>query len=77
MKNLKLWRYVKINHHKNHSHFNLVIFQCVLFYLLYAVIVNKIDKLIWIGVGMILLEGIVLHFFQNEVPAYYNCPKVF
>jgi len=40
----------------------------VLFYLFYAVIVNKIDKLIWIGLGLFILEGIVLLIFKMKCP---------
>ena len=32
----------------------------------YAVFVNKIDKFIWIGIGLIVLEGIVL-LISNKV----------
>ncbi|MEO5984886.1 MAG: hypothetical protein ABIP80_05235 [Ferruginibacter sp.] len=34
----------------------------------YAVIVNKIDKFVWFGVGLILVEGIVLLFFRMKCP---------
>lgn len=43
-------------------------FNVVIFYLLYAVIVNKIDKWIWIGLSFILLEGIVLILFKMTCP---------
>ena len=43
-------------------------FNVVLFYMAYAVIVNKIDKLVWIGVALILLEGIVLLIFSKMCP---------
>jgi hypothetical protein len=43
-------------------------FNVVIFYLLYAVIVNKIDWLVWIGLGLFLLEGIVLLAFRNMCP---------
>ena len=32
----------------------------------YAVVINKIDKFIWIGIGLIVLEGIVL-LISNKV----------
>ncbi len=35
-------------------------FNVVIFYLLYAVIANKIDKWLWVGLGLFLVEGIVL-----------------
>jgi hypothetical protein len=40
----------------------------VIFYLLYAVIVDRIDKWIWIGLGLFLLEGIVLLVFKMKCP---------
>ena len=45
-----------------------VFFNVVIFYLLYAVIVDKIDKWIWIGLGLFLLEGIVLLVFKMKCP---------
>lgn len=45
-----------------------VMFNMVLFYLLYAVIKNKIDVLVWLGIGAIMLEGVVLLFFKNHCP---------
>ena len=43
-------------------------FNVVIFYLLYAVIVNKIDKWIWICLGLIVLEGIILIVFKRVCP---------
>ena len=43
-------------------------FNVVIFYLLYAVIVNKIDKWIWICIGLIVLEGIILMVFKRVCP---------
>lgn len=43
-------------------------FNVVLFYMAYAVIINKIDKFIWIGIGLIVLEGIVLLIFNKICP---------
>jgi hypothetical protein len=34
----------------------------------YAVIINKIDTLVWVGIGLILLEGIVLLIFSKMCP---------
>ncbi len=45
-----------------------VFFNVVFFYLLYAVIVNKIDYLVWISIGLILLEVIVLLIFKMMCP---------
>ena len=43
-------------------------FNVVIFYLAYAVILNRIDKLVWICVGLIILEGIVLLAFKGVCP---------
>lgn len=58
-----------------------VFFNVVLFYMAYAVIVNKIDKWVWIGIALILLEGIVLLIFKKMCPLtiiarkYSDSPK--
>ena len=43
-------------------------FNVVIFYLLYAVLINKIDKWVWTGLGFFLIEGIVLLIFKNFCP---------
>lgn len=43
-------------------------FNVVIFYMLYAVLENKIDKWLWIGYGLIVLEGIVLLIFRFYCP---------
>ena len=45
-----------------------IFFNVVIFYLFYAVITDKIDKWIWIGLGLFLLEGIVLLVFKMKCP---------
>lgn len=45
-----------------------IFFNVVLFYLFYAVLINKIDAYIWIGLSLIFLEGIVLLIFNNSCP---------
>jgi hypothetical protein len=45
-----------------------IVFNVVIFYLLYAVIVNQIDMWVWICLSLILLEGIVLLIFKNLCP---------
>lgn len=45
-----------------------IFFNVVIFYLLYAVLVNKIDKWVWIGLLLIVLEGLVLLIFKNVCP---------
>ena len=44
-----------------------VFFNLVIWYLL-AVVVNKIGSLVWIGVGIILAEGLVLILFKMKCP---------
>lgn len=43
-------------------------FNVVIFYLLYAVIINKIDKWVWICVGLVVLETITLLAFKWFCP---------
>ena len=43
-------------------------FNAVLFYLYYAVITNRIDVWVWIGLGCFLVEGVVLLICKNYCP---------
>jgi hypothetical protein len=43
-------------------------FNVVIFYLLYAVIVNKIDQWVWICIGLVVAEGFVLVMFKMFCP---------
>ena len=43
-------------------------FNLVIFYMLYAVIADKIYKWLWIGYGLIILEGITLLVFKFFCP---------
>lgn len=43
-------------------------FNIVLFYLLYAVIINKIDHWVWICISLVIMEGIVLLLFKMFCP---------
>ncbi|MDO6432686.1 hypothetical protein Q4E93_18920 [Flavitalea sp. BT771] len=45
-----------------------VFFNIVIFYLLYAVYSNKIDFRVWICIGLVLLESIVLLLFKMKCP---------
>jgi hypothetical protein len=45
-----------------------IFFNIVLFYMAYEVIFNKIDNFIWIGIGLITLEFVVLLFFKMMCP---------
>lgn len=58
-----------------------IFFNVVIFYLAYAVIVNKINEFVWIGIAMIVLEGITLLIFKKSCPLtlvarrYSDSPK--
>ena len=43
-------------------------FNVVIFYLVYAVIADKIDKWVWICISLIFIEGLVLLVFKNICP---------
>lgn len=43
-------------------------YNVVIFYLLYAVICNKIDIWVWICIGLVILEGLVLLIFKLFCP---------
>jgi len=45
-----------------------VFFNVVIGYLLYAVIFDKIDSWVWIGLGLIFIEGLVLLIFKMKCP---------
>jgi hypothetical protein len=45
-----------------------VFFNVVIFYLYYAAITNNIDNRVWICIGLILLEGLVLLVFKMFCP---------
>jgi hypothetical protein len=45
-----------------------IFFNLVIFYLLYAVIIDKIDKWIWLCLSLIFLEALVLVVFKNICP---------
>ena len=45
-----------------------IFFNIVIFYLLYAAITNKIDKWLWIGYSLFVLEGLVLLSFKFFCP---------
>ena len=45
-----------------------IFFNFVIFYMLYAAIANKIDVWLWIGYGLIVLEGIALLTFKLQCP---------
>ena len=43
-------------------------FNVVIFYILYAAIINKIDKWLWICLCLIIAEGLTLLLFKNICP---------
>src|SRR6478609_9015746 len=43
-------------------------FNLVIFYLLYAVIVNEIDAWVWICIALIVLEGLILLVCKRNCP---------
>jgi hypothetical protein len=45
-----------------------VFFNFVVFYMLYAVIINKLDNWLWIGYTFMILEGIILLIFKFFCP---------
>ena len=58
-----------------------VFFNVVIFYMLYAALTNKLDKWLWIGYGLFVLEGITLLLFKFFCPLtvmarkYSDSPK--
>ncbi len=63
MKSVKKLTVIKIIHTLIWIFFNVVIF-----YMLYAVLVNKIDIWLWAGYGLFVLEGITLLAFKFFCP---------
>lgn len=45
-----------------------VFFNGVIAYLYYAAVTNKLDKWVWVGIGLISLEGLVLLLFKRICP---------
>lgn len=43
-------------------------FNVVIFYFLYAVVTNRLDKRVWICISLIAAEGLVLLVFRNTCP---------
>jgi len=61
-------KFVKLNIIKLIHTIIWIFFNVVIFYLLYAVLTNKIDKWVWICIGLVILEGLVLLIFQKQCP---------
>jgi len=45
-----------------------IFFNLVIFYMLYAAITGKLDRWLWIGYGLFILEGITLAAFKFMCP---------
>jgi len=45
-----------------------IFFNIVIFYMLYAAVTDKIDIWLWIGYGLVLLEGMTLLLFKFFCP---------
>lgn len=45
-----------------------IFFNIVIIYMLYAVIIDRLDVWFWIGFGFVLLEGLVLLIFRWTCP---------
>ncbi|WP_228527483.1 hypothetical protein [Pararhodonellum marinum] len=43
-------------------------FNVVIFYLLYAVVSNQIDIWVWICIGLLVMEGLILLIFKSVCP---------
>lgn len=43
-------------------------FNWVIFYMLYASIMNKLDRWLWIGYGLFMLEGFILLAYKGSCP---------
>ena len=52
-----------------------VFFNIVIFYLLWAVISNRIDRWVWTCLGIILGEGLLLLLFKNICPVTLMAKK--
>ena len=60
--------HVKLNIVKGIHSLIWVFFNVVIIYLYYAVISDKIDKWVWIAVGIVITEAIVLLIFKRSCP---------
>ena len=52
-----------------------LLFNAVLFYLLYAAIQNLINIWVWVGIGLVLAEGVLLIIFKNTCPLTFLARK--
>jgi len=52
-----------------------IFFNVVIFYVLYAAIINKIDKWVWICIAFVIGEGIVLAANKTKCPLTHVAEK--
>lgn len=45
-----------------------IFFNFVIFYMLYAALINKLDIWLWIGYGFVFIEGLTLLTFKSHCP---------
>lgn len=45
-----------------------VFFNIVIFYMLYAAVINKLDIWLWLGYGLLIFEAFVLVIFKSYCP---------
>ena len=45
-----------------------IFFNVVIWYMLFAVVTNRINYLVWMGVGLIFLEGFILLLLKKSCP---------
>ncbi len=45
-----------------------IFFNFVIFYMLYAAIAHKLDLWLWIGYGLVFIEGLILLAFRSRCP---------
>jgi hypothetical protein len=45
-----------------------VFYVCIIFYILFAGVYNKMDIFLWIAIGLVILEGIILIIFKSKCP---------
>jgi hypothetical protein len=43
-------------------------YVCIIVYIFFAAIYNKIDYYLWVAIGLVVLEGLVLLVFKGKCP---------
>lgn len=52
-----------------------VFFNVVIFYMLYSVLIDHLDKWLWIGYGIVFMECIILLIYKFNCPLTYIARK--